>query len=359
MKIRIIKSDNISFFSKPYILPRVIIFIFMAISATTCYAAGCSMSTSTSSIALPNLLFNRDIPINTQIGNVTSSTSGVQFTCDKTTTGPIDFGFKVSSASLLGTINGRSIFNTNINGIGLAVGMQITSPSSCASTIFWADGTNLGAGYIGNRLGCTIQGGSATSFSGLFYIALYKTSALVSSGTVDLSQRIRGILRVNGTWLPDINSPGEYILQTNSFTISSATCTVKYPGAISLPPISSTALPLANSVAGQIPFSLSLACPTQTSVAITFTDNNNIAQTGSILTPSSNSSTKGVGMQLRYLGSIVNFGPDSSIAGNTNQIALAPITGTQSFPFTVSYIRTGAITPGTLTTQATFTLSYQ
>ena len=112
--------------------------------------------------------------------------------------------------------------------------------------------------------------------------------------------------------------------------------------------------------AGSTPFSISVNCPGPTLLAITFTDNNNITQTGNILTPGAGSTAKGLGLQLKYNGNIISFGPDSAEPGTTNQIVLnSNLTGVQSFPFTASYIRTGTVTPGSLTATATFTLSYQ
>jgi type 1 fimbria pilin len=62
--------------------------------------------------------------------------------------------------------------------------------------------------------------------------------------------------------------------------------------------------------------------------------------------------------RLSYNGNNV-FGPDSSIPGNTNQIQLGSITGQSTLQLNAAYIRTGAITPGSVSAAATFTFSYQ
>lgn len=341
------------------ILFNSIIFILAAIISAQSFAASCNPNLSGSNIFIPNISFNRDMPTNSQIGSDMASTAAVQFNCDSSTSGTLDFGLKISSGNLIGTINGRSIYSTNINGIGFAAGIRVTSPTSCPSTIFWVDGSNNGDGNVRNRLACTTKVSSATNFSGVYYIALYKTAALTGSGTIDLTNRVVGILRVNSTWLPYIVLPGESQLKVNSFTTSLATCSVTNNGSVNLPVVSITSLPQLNSISGQTPFSLTLNCPGKTTVALTFTDKNNITQTGNILTADPISTVKGVGMQLRYSGSVISFGPDSSVAGNTNQIFLGAISGQQTISFNVAYIRTGTISAGFLRTAATFTLSYQ
>lgn len=340
---------------KNRILPLTVFFILTGILSTYCHA-GCTPIKSASSITIPNITFNRDMPAFSQIGSDIASTSGIQFNCDNASSNPVgDMGLKITGGTLVGNVNGRDIYSTNINGIGYAAGIVFTVPSSCPTTIAWVNGTNTGDGYVRNRLACTVSDIRNVSVTGKIYIALYKTQAFASTGTINIDQAVHGIMRVGGSWVGY-----ESTLQANTFTNSALTCTVSNPASVSLPTMSTTAFRSINDTSGTIPFSLNINCPNQTTVGITFTDNNNKTQTGSILTASTGSSAKGIGMQLKYLNSIINFGADSSVQGNTNQITLSNnFSGAKSFPFTVSYIRTGAVTAGSLSTSATFTLSYQ
>lgn len=59
--------------------------------------------------------------------------------------------------------------------------------------------------------------------------------------------------------------------------------------------------------------------------------------------------------------SAVSFGPDSSVAGNTNQWLVGnAISGQMNIPLTVKYVQTAqTIKAGTVNGVATFTMSYQ
>ena len=278
--------------------------------------AGCTAITSASSITIPNITFNRDMPAFSQIGNDIASTSGIQFKCDNNISNPVaDMGVKITGGTLVGSVNGRDIYSTNINGIGYAVGIAFTVPSSCPTTIAWVNGTNTGDGYVRNRLACTVSNITNVNVTGKFYIAFYKTQAFASTGTINIDQAVRGIMHVGTSW-----AGTESTLQANTFTNSALTCTVSNPASVPLPTMTTTGFRSINDISGTTPFSLNINCPNQTTVGITFTDNNNKTQTGNILTASTGSSAKGVGMQLKYLNSIINFGADSSISGNENQM---------------------------------------
>lgn len=313
-----------------------------------------------SSITLPNITFARDIPVNSQLGSDIASAPGVQFNCDSSDGSSKELGIKMTTGSYVTMINGRSVFSTNVSGIGYAAGFAVSAPTSCTRTVVWVDGTNTGDGNIRNRLICS-SSGVQTKLSGTFYLAFYKTAPTIGSGTVQLNNTVNAILRLGGTWLPYLTLPGETSLQANGFSLAATSCVLNSisSSTISLPVISNSALPAVGSMAGSTPFALTINCPATTKLYLTFTDNNNIGQTGNILSLSTGSTAGGVGLQLAYNGSTINFGPDSATAGNNGQMALAQFAGLRSFPFSVSYIRTGPVSPGSVAAAATFTLSYQ
>ncbi|MBA4708373.1 fimbrial protein [Aquitalea aquatica] len=322
-------------------------------------SALCTVATG-SSITLPNIAFARDIPVNSQLGGDTVSSTGLQFNCDRNDVNSKELGVKLNTGSYITMINGRSVFSTNVPGVGYAAGFAISAPASCAQGPVWVDGSNTGDGNIRNRLICN-SSGVQTQLAGTFYLAFYKTAPSIGSGTVHLTNAVSAILRLGGVWLPNLTQPGDTVLRVNTFSLAATTCSLSgiNPTTVSLPALSYNTLPTIGSLAGTTPFAIAINCPAATRLYITFTDNNNIGQTSNILALGSGSTAKGVGLQLAYQGSTISFGPDSAASGNTNQLFLANLTGLRSLPFAVSYIRTGTVSPGSLSATATFTLSYQ
>lgn len=119
------------------------------------------------------------------------------------------------------------------------------------------------------------------------------------------------------------------------------------------------------SAAKSTPFSLGLQCDANLSVYATLTDATNPANTGNVLSLAKNSTASGLGIQIMKQGttSPLNFGPDSSAKGNTNQWLVGK-SGTSAsvikVPFEARYIKTEeTIKPGTVSALSTITFSYQ
>lgn len=325
-------------------------------------AAVCTAGTS-NTFTLPTLTqgFN-SLQVNSPIGGVitASPAANKQFSCGTTT---MIFGIYTKSPYVT-TINGRRIYNTNIPGIGYAIGINgymntIYGNTTCPASTMWigtADTTLLSPQPFepNNYFGCMLSNFSGSYFATIS-LQLYKTATVVGSGTLNLTGQIYSSA-FNGT---SVDNEQAIITTPSNVVNSSCSTTNITPNPVSLPAIDGKLLPTLNSTTGQTTFNININCPASTNLYITLTDKNNIGQTGSVLTPDSNSTAKGVGMQLKYNGQTVSYGPDSPTFGNTNQFFLRSFTGSQSFPFTVSYIRTGTISPGTLSTAATFTFSYQ
>jgi type 1 fimbria pilin len=100
-----------------------------------------------------------------------------------------------------------------------------------------------------------------------------------------------------------------------------------------------------------------------TNYYITFTDNNNPTNHSNALSLASGSSASGVGIQIVQNGSPVSLGPDSSVAGNLNQMFVGSSAGSGSVvrvPFGGRYVKTSnTMTAGSANGVATFTMSYQ
>jgi hypothetical protein len=214
--------------------------------------AACTIG-SNANITLTNISFNRDIPVNTQFGIDIKSQTVNLYNCDASTTS-IAPGVKMFTGNKVTTINGRDVYSTNINGIGAAAGMVITSPSNCPSTVAWIGSDTspsvTGDGNIRNKLACTIKGGSTIAVNGYYVVALYKVAPLTGTGTLLMSSRIHGVLFADNTWIYP-----ELLLNANSVTITPSTCSVSNQS-ITLPAVSSSALNKINDTAGLTSFSL-------------------------------------------------------------------------------------------------------
>ena len=294
------------------------------------------------------------------IGSEMVSNSITLASCDNTFTPPNEYnvlnslGFR--STISLTQINGKAIYDSGIPGIGYSIGMELTSP---CNIIIWSNNTNSCSPKL-----ITTPSTTPTLFQGRYRVQLYKTGPISSKNNIKFAVKNNTMLSsdvgvLNGI-IPNYTffSP----VTIDNINITTATCSLQSGSttAITLPTVSRTSLPNTNSISGNMPFNIIINCSNPTNLNITFTDNSNNLNTGTYLLPMAGSTAKGVGIQLTYNGKIIAFGPDLSAAGTAGQIVLnSNLIGTQSFPFTASYVRTGAITPGSLSARATFTLSYQ
>ncbi|MBV1691305.1 fimbrial protein [Novosphingobium sp. G106] len=148
----------------------------------------------------------------------------------------------------------------------------------------------------------------------------------------------------------------------NNGTVTGVTCQVANPSiAVYLPAVSVQKLVAAGQTAGATSFSISLNCATGgADVHVTLTDTTNAANTSTLPSLKGTSTAGNVKLQiLRSNGSAINYGPDSAVAGTTNQWLVGPSGSISSIPLTVQYYATGVATPGLIQAAATFTLSYQ
>jgi type 1 fimbria pilin len=108
--------------------------------------------------------------------------------------------------------------------------------------------------------------------------------------------------------------------------------------------------------------SISLNCDRGVRVALTLTDVTTPANRSTTLTLTPDSTAKGVGYQISFGGVPVAYGADTAAAGNQNQIfvsSMPTIARPLSVLMSVSYVRTGAVVPGSANASVTFNMSYQ
>lgn len=354
---------SIHSFNRKIFTLLALLLITLLLSAHT--HASCTV-VGPNSIALPS--FNQNLnalPINSPIGGQVMSAKVRQFNCTGLRPGNAHVYGIYTTGSYVTTIDGRRVYNTNIPGIGYAVGVDGTisdsyGTHSCMTpTPSWIgepDGHYDNEPYSPNNF-FSCSSSLVSSYSATFYLQFYKISHSVGSGTLDLSNQIYSTVYFspsNGIIY------GKLPLITTPSNVTNISCTSSVsPNPVNLPTINADQLPFINSTAGSTTFNINTTCSNATNLYVTFSDKNNLGQIGNILTPDNSSTASGVGTQLRYDSHIIHYGPDSENSGNTNQFFLKTFSGQQNFPFSAAYIRTGAVSPGTLSTTATFTFSYQ
>ena len=158
-------------------------------------------------------------------------------------------------------------------------------------------------------------------------------------------------------------APNQQEVNFSATTINTqtASCTVNTSNInVQLPSIPSSKFNSIGATTGSTPFYISINCPSPVNVYMTMTDNTNPASVSDIITARSDSTSKGLGIQVRQNNTPILMGPDSSLAGNKNQfLAGNNISGIQTIPLTANYISTSTVSVGTLKAVATFTMSYQ
>lgn len=142
-----------------------------------------------------------------------------------------------------------------------------------------------------------------------------------------------------------------------------ATCSVKEPNVyVSLQTANARAFSVGiGSVTPAQPFQLSLECARGAKVSITLTDSVSPDNRTNLLNLTHDSTARGIRIQiLNSVGASVFFGADSAAPGNQNQWLIGDSPdGTLQVPMSARYVRTDAVTPGSVKALATFTMSYQ
>jgi type 1 fimbria pilin len=329
------------------------LFILIILSFFLAGAGHAACTGSEVVVTIPSLNFNlNNIPLQGKIGSEIITPEQSLGSCKATGTENPSLSYRTIQDPGINSslIMGRNIYPTSVPGIGYAIGLEATN--FCSGTgIYWVPFTTCKV---------PVSGTNTATFNAKLHFQLYRIGPISNATNITI---LRNNFAINEHDI--FSSIKTQVLTYQSslpFNMTVNTCSLQSSSIsnIILPKITSNALPSINSRAGTAQFRLMVNCPNNTNLNITFTDNNNIGQTTNILTPASTSTAKGVGIQLQYNSNIISFGPDSAEPGTTNQIVLnSNLAGVQSFPFTASYIRTGTVTPGSMSATATFTLSYQ
>ncbi|TCG06050.1 hypothetical protein BZM27_29085 [Paraburkholderia steynii] len=155
---------------------------------------------------------------------------------------------------------------------------------------------------------------------------------------------------------------GTYFTGASGSFINTA-CSVRQPAIpVTMPAATSGQLRSVGATTGATPFAVALDCDPGVRVAMTMTDATTPSNRSCTLSLASDSTARGIGYQILFGGRTICLGPDSPMAGTTNQFVAsdAPTSGGPlSVPFKVRYVRTGDLNAGSANALATFTMSYQ
>ncbi len=293
--------------------------------------AGCTFGSGTTEVvqfsppSVISIAYNT--PVNTVIyssGQIAPSGNAVQ-DCYNTYT----YGIR----NVVGTQPPAStrIFPTNVPGLSYSITHGDNStylyPYGCC---IYNDG-NRGASY---NLSVTSS------------LVLIKTGSIVSGSTLNA-----GTL---GYWFFDTNMRAENFNLGNSVTIIDPACSVNTtPVNVTLPTVSTQSMTAVGATGGTTPFAISLTCASGANLDIQLDFAGAASGIAGVLAKGSGTSA-GVGVQLLDKNLVpVTFGS----AGKT--LVGATPDGPLSIKYYARYYRTAAMTPGTLTASATFTVSYE
>jgi type 1 fimbria pilin len=296
------------------------------------------------------------VPANTAPGTTISTLAPVAYTyqCRFVGTGSVAGTLVQTFTTTSELAYGTDVYPTSIAGVGVRY-------------IFNAAACNANNVTLTNRSAAVTCSFSGPLDGPYVPVSISVTAQLVVTGPIQggvsrfitvPTVTITGVTSDNAT----VWSFGTLYTGSASGTLTQSTCSVTQ---------SNTYVPLATAdtrafaagtgtVFAPTPFSLTFACSAGAKVSITLTDNVNPANRSNTLQLTSDSSARGVGIQVLNSSGPVPFGPDSSAPGNTNQwlIGDSP-SGQLQVPLTARYISTGLVSAGTVKALATFTLSYQ
>jgi type 1 fimbria pilin len=248
------------------------------------------------------------------------------------------------------------VYPTNVPGVGVRYTVSNGSGTTCRNLP-----TNLTNGSY--KLTChylTAANSPGYDFAVMVSAIFVKTGA-ITSGPLTTIPAVKATGSINNQG--DSWPWGNIFSSAAAGSFASIACSVA-DGAIKvdMPQANTRDLQTVGATTAKTPFNVSLNCDAGVRVAVTLTDVSTPANRSTTLTLTQDSTASGIGYQIAYQGAPVAFGADSSVAGNAGQIFVSPgptVSGVLSVPMTVSYIRTGIISPGTANAKATFTMSYQ
>jgi type 1 fimbria pilin len=289
----------------------------------------------------------RDAAVGSLVAHALAAATATGITCALVETAAVN-GTEVSA--------GSGVYQTSVSGIGVSF-YVVNGPSQTLIT-------STGGGYTSGTLSAPGNG----ALPGI-------QANLIVTGQVVSGYSLAGLPSVTVTFTPagscswSTGIANTLPTSANNSAVVPITCTVTTPSvSVNLPVISMSALSAVGKTGGDTRFPLGLSCAPGANVYITLSDVTTPANTSSLLTLAPSSTAQGIKLRILNATGPIDFGPDSPVAGTTNQWLLGASGSINSVPLTVQYYRddtnpsgTGpaTLTAGSVHAQATFTMSYQ
>lgn len=311
----------------------------------------CKAVTTETSIPVPDVTIQRDLPVGSQIG--TRSQTGIvsSYECSGTDITYQEVGLK-AYGSYVTNIDGKRVYATGIAGIGYAVGVQVTGCGAFGA-ISWVKPGGSTTGNPNDDIACAVSGRiSEQPLKGIFHVAFYKTAEIIGSGEIP-SQTIGAfILRINKkSWIAP-----ESKVSISSFRVNSLSCSLSTPSInVDMGKVSKGLFGGEGTWPGDgntRDFSIPLECSAGTNVNLKIEGNVHDAMQGVLALDAGGSSASGVGIQLLY-------GDNPVELGKRFKVGTASAQGRYNIPLKARYLQTGStITSGAANGSATILLTY-
>lgn len=235
------------------------------------------------------------------------------------------------------TVGGTTIFNTNIQGIGVGVDMILNDPKQSV----WSTNYTLGAllNYAGGRIDRAAK----------IRLKLVYTGGVISGGTLTGGVYSQEFVKVAGktTKIMTINlQPG--------ITIIPARCSIQQPNIpVNLGDINNNFFKGRGSASNEKGFNIKLDCDANADISIKFDGNAEGSNfPGVISLEKTKSTASGVGVQLLYKGMPISFANPVKITSKTAG-------GELDIPLSARYYQIAdMVTGGSVIAYSTFTVTY-
>lgn len=315
------------------------------ISGHNATAASCIPISLSSTITIPPIMVQRDVPIGTRIGSASLPAKQI-YRCSGASTLGTDIGIKAYGTKVATAPTAASLFSTNMPGISYSV-----EATTASGYIFAISGQNDFFHLYWN----SAAGDSEYLKNAVigFGVGIYKTGP-TGTGVVSAKQVGAGIANVDNVWQK------EHDVFISSFNVTTLAC------AISAISASNISVPLGDVLAtkftgvGATPvtkgFNLGLNCDANAKVNVSLSGTANSDIANSDILALTNAGTAGVadglGVQILYNG--------APLKRDTNLLLKTSAGGVETLPFSARYYQTkSTVKPGKANATATLNLTYQ
>jgi len=239
-----------------------------------------------------------------------------------------------------------AIFETGIPGIGYIIGLKDTQATT------WLPLQEGITQTYSDSWGVTELGWSAK-------VTFVKTSATLKSGVFQ-TQAIKAAVL---TAYNNETKQAHVVISPTTVTVSASGCVVATSGtSVNLGQVNIRDLPNEGDTSADSAFNIAMTCDADVSLYAVVSDQSDPGNSSTTLSLTGDSGAKGVGVQIFYnaIGPLA-LGADSSAAGTANQFFIHSTSAQEqlNLPFSVRYVRTGPLVPGTANALAGITFSYQ